>query len=181
MTRRRVCLGAFAGAHGIKGEAKVKTFTDSEGGVALYGPVESEDGARRFTLKFIRVLKKGLALVAAPEIRTREDAAALAGVRFFVDRARLPAAGEGEYYPGDLIGLAAIGDDGAPLGKVVAFYNFGAGDILEFEAGDGKRTMVPFTDAAVPTVDLEGGVVTIAVAALHTDPAGDDALDHPED
>lgn len=165
MTKRRICLGAFAGAHGVKGEARVKTFTETEDGVARYGAVESEDGARRFTLKFIRVLKPGVALVAAREIESREDAQALAGVRLYVDRSALPPAGPDEYYLEDLIELAVADDEGRPLGRVVAVHNFGAGDLLEFEAPGGARRIVPFSKATVPVVDLAKGI-TIAAAAL---------------
>jgi 16S rRNA processing protein RimM len=175
MTKARVCLGAFAGAHGVRGEAKVRTFTENEDGIARYGAVESEDGARRFSLKFIRVLKPGLAVVSAPEIKSREDAAALAGVRLYVDRAALPAAGSDEYYVEDLIDLDAVDDAGRPLGRIVALHHFGAGDILEIGAKDGTTAMVPFTNAAVPSIDLVAGVVTIAASALAGD-ADDEAM-----
>lgn len=136
----RICLGAFAGAHGVKGETKVKTFTAAPENIAAYGPVTSEDGKRRFTLKFLRALKPGLALVTAPEIASREDAEALKGVKFYVAREALPAASEDEFYIEDLVGLAAFTEGGAPLGAVVAVHNFGAGDIVEIARapeGDG--------------------------------------------
>jgi 16S rRNA processing protein RimM len=174
MMGARVCLGAFAGAHGVKGEAKVKTFTETEDGVARYGAVESEDGERRFALTFIRALKPGLALVGAPEIKTREDAAALAGMRLYVDRAMLPAPADDEFYLEDLIGLAAVDDGGEALGRVIAFFNFGAGDILEIETADGGRRMVPLTRAAVPEIDLAKGVATFAAEALRAEAAPDD-------
>lgn len=167
MAKDRICLGAFAGAHGIRGEAKVKTFTETEEGAARYGAVESEDGKRRFTLAFIRSLKPGLALVRAPEIKSREDAAALAGVRIYVQRAKLPPAGDDEFYIDDLIGLDAEDDAGASLGVIVAVHNFGAGDVVELSGAGGRGTiMVPFTKAAVPHVDIAGGRVAIAAAAL---------------
>lgn len=172
----RICLGAFAGAHGVKGEAKVKTFTASEDAISRYGAVESEDRRRRFTLRFIRVVKPGLALVAAPEIASREDAAALAGTRLYVDRARLPDADEDEFYIEDLVGLAAAADDGAPLGKVIALHNFGAGDIVEIRGDDGAL-MVPFTLAAIPEVDIARGRIIIARAALAEIDAGDAATE----
>jgi 16S rRNA processing protein RimM len=165
---KRVCLGAFAGAHGVRGEAKVKTFTESEEGVARYGVVESEDGRRRFSLKFIRVLKPGLALVAAPEIESREDAAALAGVRIYVARSALPPATEDEFYLEDLIGLAAIDETGAPLGTIIAFHNFGAGDIIEISRAPGRKgaVMALFTQEMAPSIDLQGGWVVIRASAL---------------
>lgn len=170
----RVCLGAFAGAHGVNGEVKVKTFTQAEESVARYGAVETEDGARRFALKFIRVLKPGLALVSAPEIRTREAAQALAGTRLFVDRARLPDPEEGEFYLDDLVGLTARDETGAALGAVSAIYNFGAGDVLEIKGGPSGPLLVPFTRIAIPAVDLSAGVLTVAAAALAEILAGDE-------
>lgn len=166
--KKRVCIGAFAGAHGVKGEAKVKTFTECEDGVARYGAAESEDGERRFTLKFIRALKPGLALVAAPEIKNREDAAALAGTRLYVGRERLPPPDKDEFYIEDLVGIEAEDETGASLGRVVAAYNFGAGDVIELSGVPGVRApaMIPFTREAAPKVDIAGGKIIIAAAAL---------------
>jgi 16S rRNA processing protein RimM len=166
MTVRRVCLGAFAGAHGVRGQLKARTFTESEEGICRYGPVESEDGARRFSLRFIRTLKPGLALVAAPEIRSREEAAALSGARIYVSRDRLPPLAEGEYYAADLIGLAVRDEAGAALGIVSSVQNFGAGDILEIAEPGRPPLLVPFIGAAVRDVDLASGVVTISSEAL---------------
>lgn len=170
----RICIGAFAGAHGIKGEAKVKTFTAREDGVATYGAVESEDRKRRFTLKFIRVLKPGLALVSAPEIKTREDAAALAGTRLYVERAMLPPAGDDEFYIDDLIGLDAADNSGAPLGRVTAVHNFGAGDVIELSGppGGAGALLLPFTRAVAPEVDIAKRRIIIDRAALAEIEAG---------
>lgn len=166
--KKRICIGAFAGAYGVKGEAKVKPFTETEDGVARYGPVESEDEERRFTLKFVRSLKPGLALVSAPEIRSREDAAALAGTRLYVNRDRLPPPDDDEFYIEDLVGLEAEDEVGASLGRVIAAYNFGAGDVIELSGVAGVRAsaMIPFTHETAPKVDIAGGKIIIAAAAL---------------
>lgn len=165
---KRICIGAFAGAHGVRGDAKIKTFTEDPASVAAYGPVETEDGARRFSLKIIRVLKPGLVLARAPEIESREDAAALSGKRLFIDRARLPQAEEDEFYLDDLIGLHAFDETGAELGEVCAVYDFGAGDIIELENVPGRKgkVMIPFLRKTVPAVDLAAGRITIAADAL---------------
>ena len=163
--RSRVCLGAFAGAHGVKGDAKIKTFTEEPGGVAAYGPVETEDGARTFTLRVVKILTDGFVIARAPELASREDALSLKGVRLYVDRAKLPApTEEDEFYLDDLVGLAAYDEAGAPLGEVKAVHNFGAGDMLELFKIPGMKglRLVPFTKEAVPDIDLEAGRVTIA-------------------
>lgn len=168
----RICLGVFAGAHGVKGDARIKTFTAAPASIADYGPVTSEDGARRFTLKLIRNLNDGFVLVRAPEIASREDAQALKGVKLFVDRAALPAPAEDEFYLDDLTGLSAFDETGAPMGVVKAVYNFGAGDLLELANIPGVKglRLVPFTKQAVPSVNVTDGRVTIVrEAALPED------------
>ncbi len=173
----RVCLGAFAGAHGIKGAAKVRAFTLAEHGVADYGPVETED-ARRFTLSFIRVLRPGLAVVSAPEIASREDAAALAGLRFYVDRKALPPAGGGDdFYMEDLVGLAVVDAAGAAAGRIAGVHNFGAGDILEIADRPGKQgsLFAPFTRTAFPEIDLAAGRAVAGAEALGAENGEDEA------
>lgn len=165
---RRSCLGAFAGAHGVKGDVKIKAFTETGEAVATYGPVESEDGAQTFTLTVIKTLNDGFVLARAPEIQTREAAQALKGERFYVDRAALPPPDEDEYYLDDLVGLGAQDENGKPFGVVRAVYNFGADDLLEI--GDipdikGVR-LIPFTKANVPAVDLGAGEITVVRAAI---------------
>jgi 16S rRNA processing protein RimM len=109
---------------------------------------------------------KGAVLARIEGVTDRDQAEALKGTRLYVDRAALPALYEAEtYYHADLIGLAAEDREGRSLGRVVAVENFGAGDLLEIAEGPGgqggKSLLVPFTRAAVPVVDLEGGRLVV--------------------
>lgn len=168
---RRILIGAFAGAHGVRGEAKVKSFTAEPSDIASYGPVASEDGVRRFTLTVLRAVKGDILVVRAPEIRSREDAEALKGVRLYVDRSALPPPAEDEYYVEDLVGMRAETAAGAPAGSVAAVHNFGAGDILELEGAPGVKgtRMIRFHRDTVANVDLDGGVLTLSEDALADD------------
>ena len=164
---KRVCLGVFASAHGVKGAIKVKTFTSDPHDIASYGSLSSEDGLRTFTIKVIRELSNEVVLITAPEIAHREDAKSLSGVKLYVDRDVLPEPeDEDEFYLEDLTGLKAIAEDGSPLGKVAAVHNFGAGDLLELRNIPGVKgsAMIPFTKEAVPAVDIAGGSLTISAA-----------------
>ena len=165
----RVCLGAIAGPHGVRGAFKIKTFTADEAAIGDYGPLETEDGARRMAVRVVRVLKPGLVLATAPEITSPEAARALSGVKLFVDRSALPAIDdEDEFYIEDLVGLSAVFPDGAPAGRVKAVHDFGAGDILEVDRipGRNKSALLPFTRALVPTIDLAGGRIILAAEAF---------------
>lgn len=157
---RPVTLAAIAGAHGVRGEVRLKLF--GEGADQLRAFAAFDAGGRRLTLRSVRPANQG-AVAAFAEVTTREAAEALRGVLLTVPRSALPPLGPGEYYHHDLIGLAAISTTGEALGHVVAVENFGAGDILEIErfAEPGKkaqRFMVPMTAQAVPNW---GDVVTV--------------------
>ena len=71
---------------------------------------------------------------------------ALRGSLVEVDRSALPSLEEGEYYHADLVGLPCIDRDGRPVGTVIAVENFGAGDLLEIELSDGRKSLIPFRD-----------------------------------
>ena len=153
----RICVGAIAGAFGVKGEVRLKSFTSIPEDIAQYAPLETEDGAMEFDVIVERVIKNGLA-VRLSGISTEEQADALRGVRLFVPRDRLPALPDDEFYHADLIGLPVFDTGGTQLGRVKAVHDHGAGDLLEIHGPGLKSTvLLPFTREVVPTVDLEAG------------------------
>jgi 16S rRNA processing protein RimM len=157
-----VCVGAIAGAFGVKGEVRIKPFTAAPETVFALGPLLDEEGAARLTVTSWRVIGDGFAAFAE-EVPTREAAMAMKSQRLYVERARLPDTAEDEYYHADLVGLRVVGLDGAPLGEVRGVQNFGAGDLLEIWKTPGVRQpwMLAFTTAAVPRVDLARGEIVI--------------------
>jgi 16S rRNA processing protein RimM len=161
----RVCVGAIAAAHGIKGEVKIKTFTADPLSVASYGPVSDESGVRQFRLNQVRTAGgaagESVVLARLEGVTDRNAAEALRGLRLYVPRAALPAPEADEYYHHDLIGLAAVLVSGERLGTVEAVHNFGAGDLLEVSRDGASSVVVPFTNAVVPTVDLAAGKLVI--------------------
>ena len=125
-----------------------------------YGPLATSDGSRQFEVTHARAAKDHL-VVTLKGVATREEAERLNGLELYVAREKLPAAEDDEYYHADLIGLAAENAAGEPIGRVVAIHNFGAGDIIEIAPTRGATMLLPFTNAVVPMVDLEGGRVVI--------------------
>ena len=159
MTADQLAIGAVAGAHGVRGQFKVKPFTAAPRDIAAYGPVMA--GARQLTLSVKGVTAHGLVIVAAAEISDREAAQALRGTELTVARDRLPAAAGDEVYHADLIGLAAETPEGQNLGRIVALHDFGAGEIAEVKPVSGATVMLPFGPEFVPEIDLDGGRVVI--------------------
>ncbi len=151
-----VCVGAIAGAFGVRGEARIKSFCAEPEAIAGYGPLTTEDGAREFTLRITRAVKGGFA-ARIEGVATREAAEALKGTRLYARREKLPALPNDEFYHADLIGLTVLDTGGAEIGRVRAIHDHGAGDMLEVTGPGGAMVLIPFTGAAVPTVDLAAG------------------------
>ena len=153
----RVCVGAIGGAFGVKGQVRLKSFTAHPEDIATYAPLETEDGSMEFSVQIEGAITNGLA-ARLSGISTKEQADALRGIRLFVPRTRLPALPDDEFYHTDLIGLDVVDTGGTALGRVKAVLNHGAGDLLEIQGPGLKATvLLPFTQQAVPTVDLAAG------------------------
>ncbi len=157
MSDARVCVGAIAGAFGVQGEVRLKSFTADPKAIADYAPLWTEDGAQSFTVEITRPVKSGFA-ARLGGITTKEAADALRGTRLFAERDALPSLPDDEFYHADLIGLTVVDTGGQEIGRVTAVHNHGAGDLLEI-SGPGLKApvLLPFTQAAVPTVDLGVG------------------------
>lgn len=157
----RICVGAIAGSFGVKGEVRLKSFCADPEALATYGPLYTEDGKRSFTVKLTRAVAGGLG-ARMSGIATKEEADALRGVSLYVDREKLPNLPDDEFYHADLIGLEARDTGGVLIGKVIGVHNHGAGDLLEI-MGPGMKSalLLPFTRAAVPTIDLRAGRIVV--------------------
>jgi 16S rRNA processing protein RimM len=159
---RDILLAAVLGAHGLKGEVRVKTFTSSFDTLGAYGPLHAKDG-RLFTLETLRPSRDGEAVAAFAEVRDRNAAEALKGTELFVKRGALPEAEGGEFYHADLVGLDAEDREGRRIGKVLAVQNYGAGDVLAIATEAGDEILIAFTKDNVPEIDLPGGRLIVAV------------------
>lgn len=161
MSDERICVGAITGAFGVAGEVRLKSFCADPAAIADYGPLYTKDGARSFSVKLTRPVAGGLG-ARVSGVKTKEEADALRGTELYVDRARLPQLPDDEFYHSDLMGLLVLDTGGVEIGRVIAVHNHGAGDILEIGGPGLKQAlMLPFTMAAVPTVDLTAGRVIV--------------------
>ena len=153
----RVIVGTFAGAFGVHGETRLKSFCADPADIALYTPLFTEDGRQFPVVVLIGQAANGF-IAKVQGVESKEQADALRGVTLYADRSRLPHLTEDEYYHADLIGLAIYDTGGKLLGTVKNVLNHGAGDLLDVQlTGSSETVLLPFTLAAVPTVDLKAG------------------------
>jgi 16S rRNA processing protein RimM len=168
-----VLVGAFGGPHGVRGEIRLKSYTQDAMSIAGFGALRDASG-RFYEIAAARVLKDDLLIVTVKGVADRDAAQKLTNVKLYIARKDLPATNEDEFYCLDLIGLSAETRDGQVIGTIVAVPNYGAGDILEVAPPAGDTLLFPFTRAIVPLVDLPGGKVIV-------EPPEETEADSPED
>ena len=163
----RIRVARVGAAHGVRGEVKLWSFTQDPLAVADYGPLETEDGARRFEIETLRAAKDHLVARIAG-IDDRDAASGLRNLDLFVPRDRLPPIEEEDtFYHADLVGMAAVTPEGVPLGAVTAIHNFGAGDLIEIATtAGGEPMLLPFTEAVMPKIDTALRQITIVLPTL---------------
>lgn len=169
-------VAVLLGAHGVRGDCRIKSFT-GEGSAAFgYGPLLDEAGQVLVTPQKARAGKDHF-VVTTKEARQKEEWDAMKGTLLHVPRDVLPATEDDEVYIDELIGVTVVDGEGTALGTVKAVHNFGAGDLLEIDpVGGGKSVLVPFTEEDVPGVDLDAGEIEVVTFALWSDESG-----RPED
>ncbi len=149
---KNILVGKIVAPRGIRGEVRVQTFTEKPSDfqkLAVFGDKIPADA-----LHFVwAVPNADVVVMRVDGVCDRNAAKTLRGTELFINRDDLPALRDGEYYQADLIGMMVV-RDGAELGRIVCFQNFGAGDIMELDNGD----MVSFRGASV---DFEKKTITV--------------------
>jgi 16S rRNA processing protein RimM len=156
-----VLLAVVTAAQGLKGDVRVKTFTEVPERLASYGVLHTPEG-RRLEIAALRISKANSAVIHFKGIENRESAEQLVNARLLVERDALPATALDEFYHADLIGLRARDGDGRLIGEIRAIHNFGAGDVIELERRDGGTLLLPFTRDFVPRIDVVNGCITVS-------------------
>ncbi len=183
-------MAVITGAHGVRGVVKVKAFTEDPAGFAGLGAITDAAGARVFRCTVLTPAK-GVVLTRIDGVDTRDAAEALRGTELYVLKDRLPPPGADEFFYSDLIGLDAVQEDGARLGRVKAMAEYGAGDVVEITLDADARArlgtkqtsvMIPFTKRAVPAVELAAGRLVVCLPAglfdmPEPEPTGQDGPD----
>ncbi len=150
-----ILLGVITGAHGIKGEVKVKSFTEDPKAIASYGPLLLSDGK---TVEIIRLKPaKDDFICTLKDVTSRNQAEALRGAELYTLRDKLP---RDEILLADLIGRP-VSNQSSVLGLILGFHNFGAGELVELDSG----ILIPVRFMGVNgdsiTVDLPDGFLDV--------------------
>lgn len=173
MTKREgtsdlVVIAAIAGAHGVRGNVRVRSFTAIPEDCFSYGPLLDKAGRTLLDIQHVHSAK-GHFVVTPKKPKQKEEWDSLKGTLLHVPASVLPEAEEDEYYIRELNGLDVFGGGNEALGKIKAVHDFGAGDILEIDLNNERKPiMVPFTREDVPVVDIASRRIVVATLDLWT-------------
>lgn len=171
MSEKTLLLVAqVGGAHGVRGELKITTFTADPMALKDYKALLKQDGSPAVVIASARPTKGGI-VARLKGVDDRNAAEALRGLKLFITRDVLPEPEEDEFYLADLIGLAVETEAGELLGKVKAVQDFGAGDLIEIQPKVGASWWLPFTRETVPQVLIgQGKLIAAPPAVIEADP-----------
>lgn len=162
-----ISVGAVLGAHGLKGAVRIRSFTEDPLAIGNFDRLCFYPGLREVRIASLRKAKGHLVAVFEG-IEDREEAEKLKGLELVVSRAEFSEPASDEFYLVDLEGLAAVDENGRPLGKVASVYNFGAEDMIELALieplkGFGEAIVLPFRKSIFPDIRLDEGRLTVAL------------------
>lgn len=158
---RLIVVGVLLGAHGIKHEARIRSFTDVPEDIFKYDPFFNEKGEKIFEVTSFRPTKNHF-IVSTDPARDREYFEKLKGLKLCVQRNKFEQPEKDEFFVEDLVGLSTLSPTGKELGLVSAVYNFGAGDLIEINTKTSNLVLIPFSLLDVPNINTEEGTITVA-------------------
>lgn len=147
MTSKQVEVAVITGAHGIKGQVTIRSFTNPPEAITNIDALSNASGNKTFRLK-ITGHKKNVLIATVENIIDRNQAELLKGTALYAasDNPALPA-------QSNLPGMKAHTKDGELYGEITGVHNFGAGDIVEIKKPDGSNEMLPLAKGFVEIID----------------------------
>ena len=134
-------IGLFIGPHGIKGEVKVKSFTEIPENFFVYEEFFLGNQTKPIKLKLVRKIKQNLICIVE-DIKTRNEAEKFKNLILYVRRDNLPLLKDDEFYQRDLLDFQVYNLERHNLGFVTSFNDFGGGLLVEVEKNK-KRFYLP--------------------------------------
>jgi len=161
-SERRILVGRFVGAFGVRGEVKLESFTEPKKAILRYQPWLLRDAqGRERVLEGARGRETSKGIVASiAEVQDRDAADALRGTEVWVEREVLPPPQPGEYYWVDLEGLRVQNLEGADFGVVSHLFSTGANDVVAVH-GERER-LIPFVmPEYITAIDFDARTMTV--------------------
>lgn len=157
MTKTSIHIGTITGAHGVRGQVKLRSTTGDPEELMEHA-LTDQSGRRAFKLTRHGIKDDSL-IVSIEGVKDRNEAELLKGTKLFAQIDEDENKNRWSY--NELTGLEARLLNGKTYGRVSAVHNFGAGDILDIELQNGGSEMLPFSNDFVGDVEVAKGYLIV--------------------
>lgn len=152
---RLIEMGVFSAPHGVRGQIKLRSYTEIPEDICAYGPLQDKQG-RTYAIS-IAGEAGDMLIVSVQGINDRNAADSLKNIKLFLPRSKLPKLRKGEYYHEDLSGIEVFTADDKPFGRILSVHDFGAGTLVNIALAQGGEEYMPFNKQTFPNVDIDAG------------------------
>jgi len=156
-----LAVGRIVGAHGIRGEVKVKTLTDFPERFVAGAQFFIENEPQPRAIASVRP-HKGMLLIRFDDVNNRNIAETLQKKYLFVPREEAMPLGKDEFYEDELLGLQVQTTAGEVLGELVEVMWTGANEVYVVKGPNGELLLPAIADV-VQEVDLDAGVMHVVL------------------
>lgn len=159
-------IGAIVGPFGVRGQLKLKAFTDRPDHIARHVRTliltDQRNQRSEVTLRRLAEHKPGLFIMELQGVTSREAAEELRGAEVYIRSAEAAPLAEDEYFIHDLLGLAVATVEGQAVGKVREVLETGAGEVLVVARPGQADALIPMVRDFIAAIDIPAGTITIS-------------------
>ncbi len=164
----RVALGRIVGAHGLRGQLRVRYFGGdpdhlTQISAVLLAETEDDPEAEPYEITEAAAGRRGQVRMTLAGVESRESAELLRGRLVVVEAAQLSELPEGEYYSYQLVGCRVESEDGRDIGTVREVWSTGAPDVLVVEDEAGVRHLIPAAESLLREIDIDRQRIVIEI------------------
>jgi 16S rRNA processing protein rimM len=155
-------VGQIVNTFGIKGQLKVKPFTDD---MERFEELKTVYICKKNEMKKVEIedvkYNKQCVLLKVKGIEDLTEAEKYKGLFLKIDRKDAKKLPKDTYFIADILGLEVYTDEGELLGKVDDIFPTGANDVYVVKNELGKQILLPSIPEVLKEIDLEKGKVIV--------------------
>lgn len=168
-------VGRILGAHGLRGEVRVESYTDF---ADRFNPGQQVLLGENLLVAEISTSRahKGIFLLGFAEVSDREEAELLHNEWLYIPEMAAMQLDEDSFWVHDIIGLNVQDESSERLGEVVDVLFTGANEVYIVRPAPGinqdRELLIPALADVIRSVDLEAGAVTVRLLPGMLDETG---------
>lgn len=157
-------IGLISNTHGLKGELKVRPYTENAKRFEEIKKVLIKKDDKNFDEYEVQSVRyqKDIVLLKLKEIDDIEQAEKLKGQNLIIPREEAKELEQNEFFIADLIGCDVYVND-EQIGKLVDVFTAGASDVYVVKREGKKDLLLPALESVIKNIDLENKRIEVEI------------------